>query len=221
MDRLVSSHNGRYVAVCQKEEPTFTHRYRDTAIRLGLVDPATGSVRWVSTTRGDEQEGHYPMIRDMAISNDGKRIVLFGHNGKSGWVYVADAEKEQMLWEHREIKDSFVFEDGDIGPDGSVVYTGGAAGWLYCFDGRTGEQIARWDHGDAIGDIKVDPHGGLVAVAGGGVKLYDADTGERVQTIRPPYSFTNICFSPNGKQLAVAAETSIWIYDVHADDAAR
>jgi hypothetical protein len=223
VDGVVNSHNGKHVAVWLAEEITVTNRFDDEGIRLGLVDTSEDSVRWVSMTRADAERGHRPHISDVVVSNDGKRIAVIGYNGQGGWVYVADTEQKKRLWEHRKIADTAAFHGGDLSPDGAALYAGGTLGVLYRFDGATGKEIAKWNLGGRIEEVKVSPDGAVVAVGawGLGVGLCDSKSGKIVHQIRPPGAFSSIAFSPDGSMLAVVGDTAIWVYIIPAGMAAR
>jgi WD40 repeat protein len=158
-------------------------------------------------------QGHQGGINHIAFARDTNRLVSGDLRGglrvwdlTTGNEWVLEGEQSNVC-------------NVAISPDGSKCATVGDA-VLAVWDVESGEQL----HHVRVPRVRVDldsvsfsPDGETIATTGrwGGVRLWDATTGEEVGGLgEPGAAFGKLAFSPDGKRLVVAAENSIRLWDL-------
>ena len=209
---ISSSKNGKRLAVwqfriAQKAERKATSGF----IRAGVVDQDAHSIR--ATVTGKDG---FPI--EMVVSDDGRRLVLFGAViGKAGWICMIDLQKQAVLWERDDIAETACFSSGDISANGERVYAADELGGVFRLDGDTGKQLAKWD---LAGGIILSPDGRFLAVMSGDpihrVAVHEAESGKLVQYVTPRGPHFDAAFSPNSRFLAIGTNNAVCIYDLTA-----
>src|SRR5262249_2950422 len=86
----------------------------------------------------------------------------------------------------------------------------GLRGWEWRYVKRLchADLLTLQGHERAVYDICFSPDGRLLASASSDTtaKIWDADTGQEVRTLRHSNKVSGVCFSPDGKRLASAGE---------------
>jgi len=148
-------------------------------------------------------------------------VVAFCPDGRlcaGGWggvVKVFDVEGE---------RDLATLKSGDfsvvslaISPDGKRLAVGYFGDTFTLWDMDTRELIAKLDDAAEVSAC-FSPDGRIGASisteADAGVRIWDATSAKRLKTISPgERSFSRVCFSPDGKLLAVATGPQVKLYD--------
>lgn len=88
--------------------------------------------------------------------------------------------------------------------------------WLTTLKSQSPELIIPGGHTRSILKVATSPGGGLVATSGIDevIKLWETTSGRELHTFRPGDTARGLAFSPDGRYLAVAAFTRIYIYDL-------
>lgn len=87
---------------------------------------------------------------------------------------------------------------------------------LYFYNAETGNQetVIPLEGSPAV-DLSFSPDSTLIAAAGSGLSLLDVKTGQELKRIAAPENrFSAVQFSPDGRFMAAADETSLYIYAV-------
>jgi len=148
-------------------------------------------------------------------------VVAFCPDGRlcaGGWggvVKVFDVESE---------RDLATLKSGDfsvvslaISPDGKRLAVGYFGDTFTLWDMDTRELIAKLDDAAEVSAC-FSPDGRIGASistgADAGVRIWDATSAKCLKTLPPArHSFNRVCFSPDGKLLAVAAGPQVMLYD--------
>ncbi len=117
-----------------------------------------------------------------------------------------------------------------VNGDGTRLATGTGNGDLVVWDGRNGSMIRRFSgpggpaHGDTIGVLAFSPDDRLLASLaprGGGVRVWNVESGEMVASFNDPDWWSDCCpgveldFSPDGTHLAVTTfEGEVHVFDL-------
>jgi WD40 repeat protein/serine/threonine protein kinase len=126
-------------------------------------------------------------VQSVAFSADGRWLVA----GERG-TYVAGAEARDDKW---------------------------LDGHLSIWDTTTGQQLRRWAaHAGPVQSVAIDPTGRWIAsgerARNGVVRIWDAETGERLHDLRSPVYLTCVTFNPDGTRLAaVGYEGMVHLWD--------
>ncbi|ONI83004.1 hypothetical protein ALI144C_18330 [Actinosynnema sp. ALI-1.44] len=97
-----------------------------------------------------------------------------------------------------------------VASHGKLFVTAAADGAIRLWDSTTGDQIKRWSHGGTAASAAFSPDGSRVVTVGldGAVVAWDVATGAQTSRYsRPGTEFTELAFSPDGKEIAVAGKT--------------
>jgi hypothetical protein len=209
---MSSSKNGKWLGVWKLENVKMPKdKAASETVRVGIVDQSNRMIRSVGITKPG-----FPI--EMVISDDGRRLVLFGAViGKAGWICMIDLQKQAVLWNRDDIAETACFSSGDISPNGKRIYAADEQGGVFCLDGDSGKQLAKWD---IAGAIILSPDGRFLAVMSGGslhrVAVHEAESGKLVQYVTARGPHFDAAFSPDSRFLAIGTNNAIRIYDLPA-----
>jgi RNA polymerase sigma factor (sigma-70 family) len=171
-------------------------------------DHAAGTVRLWDVASGKERgrlECQYGDGRLLALSPDGKTLAVTGSNNTvRRWDITTgrelDAERGTQGAVHTVA----------VAPDGKEVATGGSDGVVRFWDRATGKELRSFRaHLQQINALAYTPDGRRLATASGSFEaaaLWDVPSCKEVRSIsgaEKAGSVYNLCFSPDGKKLAL------------------
>lgn len=139
-------------------------------------------------------------IRDIAVSNLGRGILVGRGNGKVMFFEPKTGRRLEFLG-HQEKVNSV-----DISPNGFYALTGGNDYLAYLWDTRTGQVIHKFDHPSRVTKVALDDNGRYAFTADSkrDARIWDLVSGKEVSSLK--YSarqriFTTAIFSDDGKYL--------------------
>lgn len=190
---------------------------------FGNPEPTPGEVKtWDTATGLDLRvfEGHWWPTYGVAFSPDGSRVLAAGGVGDGGLVSIWDSKTGREIPSSSNARAPLYALA--VSPDGKWFAVGG-------FDKRvrvqsaiqnSNERFSTADHPDPVFAVAYSPDGKLIASGGAGrpsgVRLWDAETGERQPMIESPQrSVRSLSFSKDGKLIAAGAfDGTAYVYDV-------
>ena len=103
---------------------------------------------------------------------------------------------------------------------GNKAMVAGAAGFVGLYSWPDLKEIRSWQSGTFVTAIKFRPDGAIVATAGDRrARLWDPLTGRLLVELDFPALLTQLAWSPDGTQLAVAgASGTVWVWDLAPTD---
>lgn len=139
-------------------------------------------------------------IRDVAVSNAGRGILVGRGNGKVMFFEPATGRRLEFLG-HQEKINSI-----DLSPNGHYALTGGNDYVAYLWDTRSGQVIHRFTHSSRVTKVILDDHGRFAFTADSkrDARIWDLQTGEpisRLQYLQRQKIFSSGVFSDDGKYL--------------------
>ena len=151
-------------------------------------------------------------IRDIAVSNKGKSLLIGKANGRVEYITLASGIRLEFLG-HTEKVNSV-----DMLPNGRVAISGGNDFVAYVWDTKTGQIIYRFNHPNRVVKVLLDSQGRFAFTADSYkiAKIWDLKTGKLISTLQftqRPQIFTSARFSNNGKFLATGSPSrmvNIW-----------
>jgi WD40 repeat protein len=162
------------------------------------------------------------MPRAVGFSKDGKTLVAGYGNGLVSLFRVGTWDEINFF----EGGNNFFLLSAEISPDGKHVIAAGAEqqpapgrnqeGLIYVWDVATGAQ-ERADHVDQlVSDVAFSPNGKYYAACGFVSRIWTSDKGEQVADLKREGSTSGdkICFSPDGRKLALGALNNVTVWDV-------
>lgn len=139
-------------------------------------------------------------IRDIAVSNQGRGILVGRGNGKVMFFEPKTGRRLEFLG-HQEKVNSV-----DISPNGFFALTGGNDYLAYLWDTRSGQVIHKFDHSSRVTKVALDDQGRYAFTADSkrDARIWDLVSGNEVSNLK--YSarqriFTTAVFSDDGKYL--------------------
>lgn len=167
-------------------------------------------------TQTGQSEGYWQMsqssIRDIAISNNGKHVLIGRSDGKVDHITLSSARRIEFLGHQEKINAV------DMLPNGRVALTGSNDFVAYAWDTQTGQVIYRFNHPSRVTMVALDPKGRYAFTADSkkSANIWDLKTGDRISQLQ--YNnrqevFSSVRFSPDGKYLLTGApsrKVSIW-----------
>ncbi|MBL4910831.1 MAG: hypothetical protein JKX78_12565 [Alteromonadaceae bacterium] len=151
-------------------------------------------------------------IRDIAVSNKGRHILIGKANGKVKHITLATGRRLEFLG-HKEKVNSV-----DMLPNGRVAISGGNDFIAYVWDTKTGQIIYRFNHPNRVIKVVLDPQGRFAFTADSHkkAKIWDLKTGKLISTLQftqRQQIFSSARFSNDGKFLATGSPSrfiNIW-----------
>ena len=139
-------------------------------------------------------------IRDIAVSNQGRGILVGRGNGKVMFFEPKTGRRLEFLGHQEKINSV------DLSPNGFYALTGGNDYLAYLWDTRTGQVIHKFDHSSRVTKVSLDDQGRYAFTADSkrDARVWDLVTGKDVSNLQ--YSarqriLTTAVFSDDGKYL--------------------
>ena len=157
--------------------------------------------------------GHNSIIRSLALSPDGRRIVSSGNDATTR---IWDAETgAQLLKLQGPGGDSLCVT---YSPDGTRIASGGRDGKVRVLDALTGKElVSLTGRADEAFSLSFDPDGKHIVSGGsdGIIKVWDVETGLEVNTIIGYEEYIrSVAFSPDGRKIiSAAADRQVKVWD--------
>ena len=142
--------------------------------------------------------GHSDIVKDVAFSPDGRFIATVSDD-KTAKVWDAATGKELLtLRGHSDIVVGVAYS-----PDGKRLVTASWDKTAKLWDAVTGHELLTLSTSGSVLGVAFSPDGKQIATANRSVKLWDADSGQLLRTLRGHTSGVScVAYSPDGKQLA-------------------
>lgn len=139
-------------------------------------------------------------IRDIAVSNDGRGILVGRGNGKVMFFEHRTGRRLEFLG-HQEKINSIA-----LSPNGFYALSGGNDYVAYLWDTRSGQVIHRFNHSSRVTKVALDPQGRFAFTADSkrGAKIWNLQTGKEISQlsyIQRQRIFSTAIFSEDGTQL--------------------
>lgn len=139
-------------------------------------------------------------IRDIAVSNQGRGILVARGNGKVMFFEPVTGRRLEFLG-HQEKVNSI-----DISPNGFYALSGGNDYVAYLWDTRTGQVIHKFTHTSRVTKVALDDKGRFAFTADSKrqARIWDLTTGEELSSLRylaRQRIFSTAVFSEDGKHL--------------------
>lgn len=153
-------------------------------------------------------------IRDVAVANDGKGVLVARSSGKIMW-FEPNTQRRLEFLGHTEKVNSI-----DISPNGKYVLSGGNDYLAYLWSTETGQIIHTFNHSTRVTKVALDDQGRYAFTADSKDKsqIWDVQTGEPVsqlQYIARQQIFTDAVFSEDGKYLLTGSPARrVFLWDV-------
>jgi WD40 repeat protein len=151
-------------------------------------------------------------IRDIAVSDQGRGILVGRSNGKAMFFEPATGRRLEFLGHTEKINSV------DISPNGYYALTGGNDYTAYLWDTRSGQVIHRFTHPSRVTMVALDDKGRYAFTADSkrAAKIWDLQTGEEISNLyfmARQRIFSTAVFSDDGKYLLTgspAQRMNLW-----------
>ena len=178
---------------------------------ISTVDPDAGTVAPVARI---SEEGAECEVTDLAVSDDGELVVLFGEEDGGGWLLLVNLRQRRAVWE-KQVPELRLFFDAAFSADGKVIYARGSDSTLHKIETASGEILDRLLPGGEnkstlktqhIQTLAVSTDGKFVAASvSGAAYVWDCETGKKVFSQAPGHKLTSgLAFSPDSRFLATS-----------------
>lgn len=163
-----------------------------------------------------ESEGYWQIdqsnIRDIALSNNGKHILIGKSDGKVAHITPTTGRRLEFLG-HQEKVNAV-----DMLPNGRIAISGSNDFVAYVWDTQTGQVIYRFNHPSRVTKVAFDAKGRYAFTADSkkSANIWDLTTGKLISKLKYTNRqevFSSIQFSNDGQYLATGApsrKVSIW-----------
>jgi WD40 repeat protein len=182
--------------------------------QFSLTASRTNFALWNNTT--GQSEGYWKIsesnIRDIALSNQGRHILIGQSNGKVVHITLSSGRRLEFLGHSEKINSV------DMLPNGRVAISGGNDFIAYVWDTKSGQVIYRFNHPSRVTKVALDPKGRYAFTADSKkmATIWDLKTGKAISSLQ--YSnrqevFSSVRFSDDGTQLLTGApsrKVSVW-----------
>lgn len=189
---------------------------------------------WNMTT--GESEGYWQVrdsnIRDIALSNNGRYILIGKSNGTVVHVNMANGRRIEFLGHRKKIfnetrvsneepefiLDTKTINSVDMLPNGRVAISGGNDFVAYVWDTASGQVIYKFNHPSRVTKVALDPKGRFAFTADSkkAAHIWDLKTGKLLGSLKYTNRqevFSSISFSPDGTKILTGAPSrrvSLW-----------
>jgi len=151
-------------------------------------------------------------IRDIALANDGKYILIGKSDGKVVHITPSSGRRIEFLG-HQEKINSI-----DMLPNGRIALSGSNDFVAYIWDTQTGQVIYRFNHPSRVTKVALDPQGRFAFTADSkkSANIWDLTTGKLISGLKyfnRQEIFSSVQFSNDGQYLVTGApsrKVSIW-----------
>jgi len=167
-------------------------------------------------TNSGESEGYWQInesnIRDIALANDGRFILIGQGDGKVVHITPKSGRRLEFLGHQEKINSV------DMLPNGRIALSGSNDFVAYVWDTQSGQVIYRFNHPSRVTMVALDPKGRYAFTADSkkSANIWDLSTGELVSQLKYTNRqevFSSVQFSPDGEYLVTGAPSrkiSIW-----------
>jgi len=151
-------------------------------------------------------------IRDIAVANKGKQLLIGKANGKVEHITLATGRRLEFLGHTEKINSV------DMLPNGRVAISGGNDFVAYVWDTKTGQIIYRFNHPNRVVKVLLDKQGRFAFTADSKktANIWDLKTGKLISTLQFTQRqeiFSSASFSKDGKFLVTGSPSrfvNIW-----------
>lgn len=151
-------------------------------------------------------------IRDVAVSNEGRYLLIGQSNNKVLHVTIANGRRLEFLGHQEKINSV------DMLPNGRIAISGSNDFVAYVWDTQSGQVIYRFNHPSRVTKVAIDPLGRFAFTADSkkDAHIWDLKTGKKISSLsytNRQEVFSSVRFSPDGKQLLTGApsrKVSLW-----------
>jgi WD40 repeat protein/tRNA A-37 threonylcarbamoyl transferase component Bud32 len=213
-DRLIDLNVEQGRQALLAKDPMRALAYLSKAYSSGARGPDLSFMIARATSDLDTQQAvlrHGGVVRDVAISSDGRIVVSGGDEGGKIW----DAATGKLL--HSLPHDRRVYAVA-IAPDGKRVVTGSSDDTAKVWDLATGALLLRLDHRNSVSAARFSPDGKHIATACKDfvVRLWNAETGQLERELPGHSAFiVRVVFDPSGaRMLSLAFDGTARVWDV-------
>ena len=157
-------------------------------------------------------------IRDVAVANNGKGILVARANGKVMYFEPKTQRRLEFLG-HQEKVNSI-----DISPNGKFALTGGNDYIAYLWSTDTGQIIHTFTHPTRVTKVALDDEGRFAFTADSQSKsqIWDVQTGQPISSLKfiaRQKIFTDAEFSKDGKYLLTGSPSrKVYLWDVRSGE---
>ncbi|MFT4927452.1 MAG: WD40 repeat protein [Phenylobacterium sp.] len=157
-------------------------------------------------------------IRDIALSNDGKHILIGKSSGVVVHITLSSGRRLEFLGHQEKINSVDMTANGRFALTGSNDYV------AYLWDTQSGQVIHRFNHPSRVTKVALDVQGRYIFTADSKkqAQIWDMLTGKaisRLQYAARQNVFSAVRFSPSGKFLATGAPSrKLTLWDVQTGE---
>ncbi len=157
-------------------------------------------------------------VRDIAVSNGGRGILVGRGNGKVMFFEPETARRIEFLGHQEKINSV------DLSPNGFYALSGGNDYVAYLWDTRSGQVVHRFTHSSRVTKVALDDEGRYAFTADSkrDAQIWNLQTGEvvsRLNYIQRQMIFSSAVFSADGKYLLTGSPSRrINLWEVETGD---
>lgn len=157
-------------------------------------------------------------IRDVAVSNDGKHLLIGKSNGVAVHITLATGRRIEFLGHQEKINSVDMTANGRFALTGSNDYV------AYLWDTQTGQVVHRFNHPSRVSKVALDPQGRYLFTADSQkqAQIWDLLSGKAISRLNYAARqnvFSTVRFSPSGNFLATGAPSrKLTLWDVQSGD---